>query len=138
MTQPDQPSYRAVAGERPCGDPACVCAGSAAPAITVLPPSMATHTPATFNRAYELGRAAGVAEGRRQATEGAIVEHGIRMSGGGHHVRLDHPEIERIFPLADWIRASQRNGGKVDTRRVIVVEDWAEVPRAGQDGADRG
>lgn len=70
-----------------------------------------------------------LAEGRRQATDDATVEHGIRMSGGGHHIRLDHPEIERIFPLADWIRANQRFGGKVDTRRIVVVADWTEVPR---------
>jgi hypothetical protein len=73
--------------------------------------------------AYEAGRT----EGLRQAAASPTIEHGIRMTGGGHHIRPDHPEIERIFPLADWIRASQRNGGKVDTRRVIVVNDWTEV-----------
>jgi hypothetical protein len=56
-----------------------------------------------------------------------IVEHAIQMSGGGMHIRYDDPEIERIFPLADWIRSNQRFGGKVYRRRVVVVEDWTEV-----------
>jgi hypothetical protein len=58
-----------------------------------------------------------------------VVEHGIHMAGGGKLVRFEAPEIERIFPLADWIKANQAGGGKVSTRTVIVVEDWREVPR---------
>ncbi len=57
-----------------------------------------------------------------------VVEHAIQMSGGGMHVRNQDPEIERIFPLADWIVSHQRFGGKVYRRTVIVVEDWTEVP----------
>lgn len=37
------------------------------------------------------------------------------------------PEIERIYPLAEWIVHTQL-GGKVYRRRVIVVDDWEEVP----------
>ena len=55
------------------------------------------------------------------------IEHAVMMSGGGYHVRNDHPEIERIYPLARWIPDHQRFGGKVYTRTVIVVEDWHEV-----------
>lgn len=58
-----------------------------------------------------------------------IVEHAIMMSGGGMQVRNGDPEIEDIFPLAKWIPAQQRFGGKVYRRTVIVVEDWEEVPR---------
>lgn len=57
-----------------------------------------------------------------------VVEHAIGMSGGSMQVRNDHPEIERIYPLAKWIPDHQRHGGKVYTRRVIVVDDWTEVP----------
>lgn len=56
-----------------------------------------------------------------------IVEHAVMMSGGGMHVRNAHPAVERIFPLAEWM--SQRFGGKVYRRTVIVVEDWHEVQR---------
>jgi hypothetical protein len=38
------------------------------------------------------------------------------------------PEIECIYPLGERIRAGQRYGGKVFQRRVIVVDDWTEVP----------
>lgn len=58
-----------------------------------------------------------------------VVEHAILMSGGGMQVRNGDPEIERIYPLAQWIRGQQRFGGMVYRRTVLVVEDWAEVPR---------
>jgi hypothetical protein len=56
-----------------------------------------------------------------------VTEYAIRMSGGGMHVRKAHPQIERIFPLAEWMKHTQRDGGRVYRRRVIVVEDWTEV-----------
>ena len=56
-----------------------------------------------------------------------ITEYATMMSGGGMHVRWDDPEVERIYPLAEWIPL----GGKVYRRRVIVVEDWEEVPQGG-------
>ena len=55
------------------------------------------------------------------------VEYGILMSGGGYQIRWDDPECERIYPTAEWIAAQKRNGGHVFRRRVIVVEDWAEL-----------
>lgn len=61
-----------------------------------------------------------------------ITEHGERMSGGGFHVRAseaDVPGLEDIYPLEQWIRSQQRFGGKVYRRKIIVVEDWTEVPR---------
>jgi hypothetical protein len=57
-----------------------------------------------------------------------VVEHAIEMSSGAMQVRYEDPEIERIYPLADWIKAQQRFGGKVWRRTVIVVEDWHEMP----------
>lgn len=58
-----------------------------------------------------------------------VVEHAIGVTDGSKQVRPNDPQIDRIWPLADWIPAHQRFGGKVYRRRVIVVEDWSEVPR---------
>lgn len=58
-----------------------------------------------------------------------VNEHAIQMSGGSMQVRPD--DIEHIYPLAEWIEDYQRYGGKVFTRKVIVVEDWHEVPNHG-------
>ena len=63
-------------------------------------------------------------------TDKEVTEHATQMSGGGMHVRCDEPEVERIYPLAEWIPHQQRFGGKVYRRQIIVVEDWAEVPPA--------
>ena len=67
-----------------------------------------------------------------------VVEYAHMMSGGGMHVRYMDQEIERIFPLADWIRAQQRFGGKVYRREIRVIEDWTEVPPAPRDVARPG
>lgn len=45
-------------------------------------------------------------------------------------VRSNNPETERVYPLTEWITHNQRDGGRVYRRRIIVVEDWIEVPRA--------
>lgn len=58
-----------------------------------------------------------------------IVEHGLLMRSGGMQVRSDDPEIEDAYPLERWIPNQQKFGGKVYTRKVIVVEDWTEVPK---------
>jgi len=56
-----------------------------------------------------------------------VTEHGILMSDGGFHVRNPAPEIERIFPAAEWIQHLIRSGAHVYRRRVIVVEEWIEI-----------
>lgn len=56
-----------------------------------------------------------------------VVEHAILYSGGSMLVRPVGPDIDEIFPLADWIRAGRMNGGHVFTRVVEVIEDWREV-----------
>ena len=55
------------------------------------------------------------------------VEYGILMSSGGYQIRNGRAEIERIYPVADWVADEKRNGTHVFRRRVIVVEDWAEL-----------
>jgi hypothetical protein len=55
------------------------------------------------------------------------VEYGLLMSGGGFHIRSDSPEVERIYPAAEWAAGEMRNGGHVYRRRVVVVEEWVEL-----------
>lgn len=55
-----------------------------------------------------------------------VTEYAVRLPGGGYHVR--NPEAGKVYPLEEWIDSVVRiDGGKVYHRRVIVVEDWAEV-----------
>ena len=56
-----------------------------------------------------------------------ITEYAIEMSSGAMQVRNSDPEIEKIYPLAEWIPHQRRFGGKVWRRRVIVTQDWEEV-----------
>jgi hypothetical protein len=35
---------------------------------------------------------------------------------------------ERLYPAEQWARDQQALGARVFRRRVVVVEDWAEVP----------
>jgi hypothetical protein len=62
-------------------------------------------------------------------TQGEVREHAIGMSGGSMQVRPNDPGVEEEYPLSRWIPNHQRNGGKVYTRLIIVIEDWHEVPR---------
>jgi len=55
-----------------------------------------------------------------------VTEYGQLMSGGVH-TRNQSPEIERIYPLAEWIEVERLNGHCVIRRRIIVVEDWEKV-----------
>jgi hypothetical protein len=58
-----------------------------------------------------------------------VTEYATGMSGGGMNVRPDDPEIERAYPLDVWIEHRQRDGGRVYQRRIVVIDDWEEVPR---------
>lgn len=62
-------------------------------------------------------------------SEQPVEEYAQLYSGGSMLVRPDDSEIERIFPLADWIKAGTRGGGRVFRRVITVVEDWEEVKR---------
>lgn len=64
----------------------------------------------------------------RECQLGEVTEYGVLMSGGGYRLLDDSPEVERVAPLAARIGAEIRgNGNHVFRRRVIVIEDWAEV-----------
>lgn len=62
-----------------------------------------------------------------QSNEPTLTEYGQLMTDGGFHTRNPHPEIERVYPVVDWIKHGTRFGGRVFRRRVIVVEGWTEV-----------
>jgi hypothetical protein len=84
---------------------------------------LVTHPGVTAAEAEKLGQSI-------LAMAGDVVEHAIEMSGGSMAVRPGDPELEQVYPLAQWIPHKQEFGGKVYRRRIIVVEDWTEVPRA--------
>jgi hypothetical protein len=60
-----------------------------------------------------------------------LTEYGILMRGGGFHVRNASPEVEAIYPLAQWIPGNRLHGGHVYRRRIVVIEDWAEIDDRG-------
>lgn len=60
---------------------------------------------------------------------GTIVEHASPYAWGAMLVRGDDENLDREYPLDRWIADEQRLGG-VMRRRIIVVEDWTEVPHA--------
>lgn len=55
-----------------------------------------------------------------------VTEYGQQMSGGGFHVRVNDPAVDRVYPLSAWIEHRVREGN-CWRRRVVVVEDWTEV-----------
>jgi len=57
-----------------------------------------------------------------------MTEYALGMAGGDMTVRSPRPDhLERRYPVAKWIRNEQQNGGKIYRRRIVVIEDWAEV-----------
>jgi len=111
VTTPDQPPYRAIAGERPCGDPACVC-------VAPQPPTL----PTVDRTAYERGIFdAGVAAGRRQATEGWEREWGV-TSGDGDPRGINGGPLG----LRDSEEDAQRMAARVAGRTVVsrLVGPW--------------
>lgn len=62
-------------------------------------------------------------------------EYAYSCKSGDMHVWCSDPELLARFPIEGRIRSTQRNGGTVYQRRIVVVDDWAEVP-ALQDGGE--
>lgn len=121
-----------------------------------LPPEAVQHAAEVMLRQYESMWGAGhlgwreFEDDAREVLAAAlphagpvVTEHAQLMSGGGFHVRNADPVIEKIYPLREWIVHSQRFGGQVYRRKVVVVEDWAKVrkrreTRPGDEEGDRG
>ena len=62
-----------------------------------------------------------------------VTEYAYQMSDGGHQIWNTAPYIEKIYPLAERIKAEVQNG-KVYRRRIVVVEEWAEICPVGDPG----
>lgn len=56
-----------------------------------------------------------------------VTEYAVRYKSGDWKIRYTDDEVDRIYPLAQWISHGQRFGGFVGKRTVIVVEDWKRV-----------
>jgi hypothetical protein len=54
-------------------------------------------------------------------------EYGQLYSGGGYLTFNPSPEVEKIWPLADRLRAGMQHGGRVYRRAIIVLSDWEEI-----------
>jgi hypothetical protein len=63
----------------------------------------------------------------------ATVEYAHEMASGDYHLWNTEPWTDEIYPLADRIRSGQRDYGSVYRRRVVVIEDWAEVAESASD-----
>lgn len=59
-----------------------------------------------------------------------VTEHAERYTSGAMLVRNSASEVERVYPLEQWIPDQQAHGGRIFKRRVIVVEGWTEIPRS--------
>lgn len=57
------------------------------------------------------------------------VEYAEEYASGSMLVRRETAYTRRVWPAAEWIRDKQEVGCRIFTRRIIVVEDWREVPR---------
>jgi hypothetical protein len=56
--------------------------------------------------------------------EGEVVtEYGVPYKSGDVKIRSNEPDVEEVYPLAQWIG----HHAPVLRRRIIVVEDWTEV-----------
>jgi hypothetical protein len=76
-----------------------------------------------------VNRLAGHITALRDQDGEAVTEYATGISGEGMNVRPDDPDVERAYPLDVWIEHRQRDGGRVYQRRIIVIDDWEEVPR---------
>jgi hypothetical protein len=64
---------------------------------------------------------------RVEVVTGVVTEYGLIRKGGDVEVWNTEPSVEAVYPLAKRIANAVRNGGTVYRRRIIVVDDWAEV-----------
>lgn len=67
------------------------------------------------------------AEVREEDELRLTTEYGQLFRGGSVLVRPNDPEIEKIYPLKNFIRAHSQNGGKVLKRSIIPMTDWEVV-----------
>ena len=59
-----------------------------------------------------------------------VIDYAAYNLDGGLEVRTTHPGD--LYPAEQWARDQQGLGSRVLRRRIIVVEDWVEMPMGRQ------
>jgi hypothetical protein len=54
-----------------------------------------------------------------------VTEYALERRSGDMIVRCTAPDVERVYPLARWL---EHHAGQVQTRTIIVVSDWTDLP----------
>ena len=57
-----------------------------------------------------------------------MIEFAARSIDGGVEIRTTRDENPQ-YPAGQWARDQQALGARVQRRRIIVVEDWADLPQ---------
>jgi hypothetical protein len=57
-----------------------------------------------------------------------VVEYAARTIDGGVEIRTTH-DGDAKYPAERWARDQQALGARVQRRRIIVVDDWADLPK---------
>jgi hypothetical protein len=56
-----------------------------------------------------------------------VLEFAARAIDGGVEIRTTRDENPQ-YPVAQWARDQQALGARVQRRRIVVLEDWADLP----------
>jgi hypothetical protein len=59
-----------------------------------------------------------------------VIEYAARSIDGGVEIRTTHDEDPK-YTAEQWARDQQALGARVQRRRIIVLDDWADLPRPG-------
>jgi hypothetical protein len=65
-----------------------------------------------------------------EAAAEVVTEYSIERRSGDRVLRCTEPDVEEVSPLARWLEHMHQRGTTVQTRQVIVVSDWTDVPAA--------
>jgi hypothetical protein len=58
-----------------------------------------------------------------------VFEYAARTVDGELEIRSSRGESP-MYPAAQWTRDQQALGARVQRRRIIVLDDWSDLPRA--------
>lgn len=58
-----------------------------------------------------------------------VTEYGVVTPGGTIRIRnaLHNPEVDRIYPLTDWLAGLAADGQVTFQRTILVIDDWGPV-----------
>ena len=59
-----------------------------------------------------------------------VTEYGIVTSGGGIRIRnaFADPDVDRIYPLTNWVAGKKADGAMLMARTILVLDDWGPIP----------